>query len=78
MISPFTFPVTSATFNFVSSAIRNLLETGLTRLTKACVIFGAITVFAVLTWYFTPEEQWLPHNRIIQALEMTDDSSRDD
>jgi translation initiation factor 5B len=70
MISPFTFPVTSATFNFVSPAIQNILEAGLTFLTKACVIFGAITIFGVLTWYFTPEEQWLPHNRIIQALEI--------
>ena len=29
MISPFTFPVTSATFNFVSPAIRNILGVGL-------------------------------------------------
>ncbi|KAF8347950.1 amino acid/polyamine transporter I [Amanita rubescens] len=60
MMSPFTFPVTAATFNF------------------ACVIFGAVTIFAVLTWYFTPEDQWLPRDRIVQALDVTGDSSRDD
>ncbi|KAK2462762.1 hypothetical protein APHAL10511_005280, partial [Amanita phalloides] len=60
MISPFTFPVTAATFNF------------------ACVIFGCVTIFGILTWYFTPEEQWLPHDRIMQALEFSNDPSRDD
>lgn len=50
MISPFTFPVTAATFNF------------------ACVIFGGVTVFGVITWYLTPEEKWLPHSKIRQAF----------
>ncbi|KAL1305372.1 hypothetical protein AAFC00_002266 [Neodothiora populina] len=28
------------------------------------VIFGSITIFAVLTWWFTPEEKWLPTARL--------------
>jgi amino acid transporter len=28
------------------------------------VIFGAITIFAVVTWWVTPEEQWLPAARL--------------
>lgn len=55
-----------------------MLEFELNSLSKACVIFGAVTIFAILTWYFTPEDQWLPHDRIAQALEVTDDSTRDD
>ncbi|KAF8972773.1 amino acid transporter [Flammula alnicola] len=35
----------------------------------ACVIFGSITVFGVLTWYFTPPEKWLPREHILQALD---------
>jgi hypothetical protein len=27
------------------------------------VIFFAITLFGVLTWYFTPESKWLPSAR---------------
>ncbi|KDQ65102.1 hypothetical protein JAAARDRAFT_117006 [Jaapia argillacea MUCL 33604] len=49
-LSPFSFPVTSQTFNF------------------ACVIFGSVTVFAVGTWYFTPEEKWLPRQQVERAL----------
>ncbi|RMY94164.1 hypothetical protein D0861_01487 [Hortaea werneckii] len=28
------------------------------------VIFGAITIFGILTYFFTPEEQWLPAARL--------------
>lgn len=28
------------------------------------VIFGGITIFGVLTWYFTPESDWLPAGRL--------------
>ena len=34
----------------------------------ACVIFGAITIFAVLCWWFMPEE-WLRSKRITQVIE---------
>ncbi|KAF8630535.1 hypothetical protein AX15_002857 [Amanita polypyramis BW_CC] len=59
MVSPFSFPVTAATFNF------------------ACVIFGSVTIFGVLTWYFTPEEKWLPRETILQALDWSDGPSTD-
>jgi len=38
----------------------------------ACVIFGAITLFGVLTWYFTPEEKWLRREHVIQAIQAAD------
>lgn len=28
------------------------------------VIFGAITIFGILTWIFTPEDKWLPAARL--------------
>jgi hypothetical protein len=28
------------------------------------VIFGAITIFALVTWWVTPEEKWLPAARL--------------
>ena len=28
------------------------------------VIFFAITLFGILTWWFTPEDQWLPAARL--------------
>jgi len=28
------------------------------------VIFGAITIFGLLTYWFTPEDQWLPAARL--------------
>jgi hypothetical protein len=35
----------------------------------ACVIFGAITIFAVLCWWFMPEEEWLKSKRIVAVIE---------
>jgi translation initiation factor 5B len=35
----------------------------------AVVIFGAISIFAFLTWYFTPEEKWLRKDQILKAYE---------
>ncbi|KAF8451014.1 hypothetical protein L210DRAFT_3500227 [Boletus edulis BED1] len=38
----------------------------------AVVIFGAISVFALLSWYFTPEDKWLRREQILRAMEVTD------
>jgi translation initiation factor 5B len=38
----------------------------------AVVIFAAISVFALLSWYFTPDDKWLRREQILKALEMTD------
>jgi hypothetical protein len=35
----------------------------------ACVIFGAISLFAVLCWWFMPEEEWLKSKRIVAVIE---------
>jgi len=37
------------------------------------VIFGAITVFAVLSWWFTPEDKWLPSARLGKLRAMEDE-----
>jgi hypothetical protein len=34
----------------------------------ACVIFGTVTVFAILTWYFTPADQWLSREQLELAM----------
>jgi hypothetical protein len=34
----------------------------------ACVIFGAVTIFAILTWYFTPPNKWLRQEQVEQAM----------
>ena len=38
----------------------------------ASVIFGAVTIFAVLTWYFTPPNKWLRQEQIEQAMRTAD------
>jgi len=38
----------------------------------AVVIFGAISIFAVFSWYFTPEDKWLRREQVLRALEDTD------
>jgi len=37
---------------------------------KSIVIFGAISIFAFLSWYFTPEDKWLRKDQILKALEI--------
>ena len=40
------------------------------------VIFGAITIFALLTWWFTPEEKWLPAARLGKLKEIEETINR--
>lgn len=39
------------------------------------VIFFAITVFGVLTWFFIPEDKWLPSARLGRLREMQEDGA---
>ncbi|KAH7921705.1 amino acid transporter [Leucogyrophana mollusca] len=38
----------------------------------ACVIFGAISLFAVVSWFVMPEEKWLKREQVLKALETAD------
>ena len=38
-------------------------------LLQASVIFGAITIFGFMSWYFTPAENWLRREQVILALQ---------
>ena len=40
-----------------------------TNLNYAPIIMAIVTVFAIATWWFTPEAQWLPSRRIKETLE---------
>ncbi|KAH6915473.1 hypothetical protein BKA70DRAFT_1420426 [Coprinopsis sp. MPI-PUGE-AT-0042] len=35
----------------------------------ACVIFGAVTLFGIISWYLTPEDRWLRREGLMQAFE---------
>jgi amino acid transporter len=37
------------------------------------VIFGAITIFAIITWWVTPEDQWLPAARLGKVHQLDDE-----
>ncbi|CAA7259575.1 unnamed protein product [Cyclocybe aegerita] len=39
----------------------------------ACVIFGSITLFGILSWYFTPSEKWLRREHVLKALRAADE-----
>ncbi|KAI0057770.1 amino acid transporter [Artomyces pyxidatus] len=38
----------------------------------ACVIFGFVTIFAIVSWWFTPAEKWLRQEQIEKALQSTE------
>jgi translation initiation factor 5B len=44
----------------------------------ACVIFGAVTTFAILTWYFTPADKWLRQEQIERAMRTAEGSAAHD
>ncbi|KIK98162.1 hypothetical protein PAXRUDRAFT_824178 [Paxillus rubicundulus Ve08.2h10] len=39
----------------------------------AVVIFVAISIFAFLSWYFTPEHKWLRNDQVLKALSRADE-----
>ncbi|KAH9950143.1 hypothetical protein B0H21DRAFT_889299 [Amylocystis lapponica] len=39
----------------------------------ACVIFGAVTIFGILSWYFVPEDRWLRREQVLRGLEATEE-----
>ncbi|KAG5732263.1 Eukaryotic translation initiation factor 5B [Termitomyces sp. T112] len=40
----------------------------------ACVIFGAVTIFGIISWWLTPEDKWLRREFVLKALEDLDPS----
>ena len=79
-VSPFFFPVTAETFNFVSPEYGCILRerTDLISFSslfepQAGVILGAITIFAILSWWFIPAESWLPREQVMRALNTSDE-----
>jgi len=44
----------------------------------AGVILGAVTIFAIGSWYFTPENLWLPREQILKALHTADEEASGD
>lgn len=40
----------------------------------APVIFGAVTVFGIASWYLTPEDKWLRRELILQGLNPTEET----
>jgi len=41
----------------------------------ACVIFGSVTIFAILSWYFVPAHKWLRQEQIERAMRTADGQS---
>lgn len=41
----------------------------------AGVILGAITIFAILSWWFVPEEKWLTREQVLRAMKSADDEA---
>ncbi|KAI4294277.1 hypothetical protein K525DRAFT_363852 [Schizophyllum commune Loenen D] len=44
----------------------------------ACVIFGAVTIFGILSWYFIPENKWLRREAVIKAMAEADVAREDE
>lgn len=40
------------------------------------VIFGAITIFGIVTWWLTPEEKWLPAGRLGRVRQLEEEFNK--
>ena len=38
-------------------------------LLQAPVIFGAVTIFGIVSWYFVPEDKWLRRDVVLKGLQ---------
>lgn len=38
------------------------------------MIFGAITIFALLSWYIIPEDKWLRKEQVLKAMAAVDET----
>lgn len=65
---PFLFPRNFCYFQLRQSRLTLLFVICSPSVTQACVIFGAITLFGFLSWYFTPAENWLRREQFLQAV----------
>lgn len=74
LFSPLEFPVSGANFN--CTLLSNAFTIAkLTYFPDSPVIFGAITLFGILTWFFTPEDRWLPSTRLGKVHQLDDEYS---
>lgn len=69
LISPFVYPTDAQTFNFVSWHCNYKFT--LVEISQACVIFGAITIFGIISWWVIPEEKWMRRELVLKGLEST-------
>jgi hypothetical protein len=55
---------------YATAVLFSLIEFPVTNQTfnYACVIFGVITIFSVLCWWFMPEEDWLKTKHIVAVI----------
>jgi len=44
----------------------------------SCVIFGAVTIMAIVSWWFVPEEAWLSRRAVAKVLDATEGKTTDD
>jgi len=39
---------------------------------QAGIILGGVTILAILSWYFIPEDKWLRHSHVKAMLDAAD------
>ena len=73
LFSPYEFPVTGATLNctflIVLPRKRKPVAILMEMPSDAPIIMAIVTVFALISWWVTPEDAWLPSERIANFVE---------
>jgi len=70
------FYVTAALFNAIVFAVEVspfFFPVTAATFNFAGVILGAITIFAILSWWFIPADNWLPKEQVMRVLDIADE-----
>ena len=78
LFSPYEFPVSAQTFNFSSGQCFSACACNGSRAPVPCadrwfpgtgaVIFGAVTIFGIVSWAVIPNEQWLSRRALATMI----------
>ena len=41
------------------------------------MVFGGVNILAILSWWFIPEDRWLPREQIMRVLKAVDEDPTD-
>lgn len=75
LFSPYSFPVEASTLNCRCRLLLAIIGRDFVLIyayLDAPIILGIVTIFALISWFFTPATAWVPRGRLSRPVEDTE------